>query len=250
VTAGEARGGERGSVAKWLARLERYAVVLLALTGAAFLLVVYTPLANLLAMPLWGAVPAGPATADVAVVLSGGRYEDGSLNEPALERTIRAVRLYHEGRVPRLLFSGGPCCGRSASALMAALAMDLGVPKDAILLEEHSTRTHDSAVYSAALLRQSGMGSVILVTSPCTCRGHGSPSPRRAYPCTRFLRRSEICCSCRARANASRSCETRSTSIWPWPSTGLGDGSNGAMEDSGTRLAAVDQRMHRRRGRG
>ena len=158
--------GERGGFGTWLARLERYAMALLALTGAAFLLVVYTPLASLLAMPLWRAVPAGPATAEVAVVLSGGRYEDGSLNEPALERTIAAVRLYRQGRVPRLLFSGGPCCGKSASALMAALAMDLGVPKDAILLEEHSTRTHDSAVYSAALLQQSGMGSVILVTSP------------------------------------------------------------------------------------
>ena len=158
--------GERGGGGTWLARLERYAVTLLALTGAAFLLVVYTPLANLLAMPLLRVAPARSATADVAVVLSGGRYNDGTLNEAALERTISAVRLYHLGHVPRLLFTGGPCCGWSASALMAALAMDLGVPKNAILLEEHSTRTHDNAVSCAALLRQSGMSSVILVTSP------------------------------------------------------------------------------------
>ncbi len=157
---------ERGAGGTWFARLERFAVVLLALTGAAFLLLVYTPLANLLAMPLLRIAPVGPATADVAVVLSGGRYDDGTLNEPALERTISAVRLYHQGHVPRLLFTGGPCCGLSTSALMAVLAVDLGVPKDAILLEEHSTRTRDSAVYTAALLRQSGMGSVILVTSP------------------------------------------------------------------------------------
>jgi len=127
---------------------------------------VRTPLANFLAMPLWRPTPASHAKADVAVVLSGGRYYDGSLNQSALERTIAAVRLYHQGQVPRLLFTGGPCCGWSVSALMAMLAMDLGVPKDAILLEEHSTRTRDSAVYSAALLKQNGMDSVILVTSP------------------------------------------------------------------------------------
>jgi uncharacterized SAM-binding protein YcdF (DUF218 family) len=158
--------GERGVDARTGWGIVRCGVVaLLALVGAAVLFVGSTPLANLLAMPLWAPAP-DPARADVAVVLSGGRYDDGSLNEAALERTVTAVVLYHRGLAPRLLFTGGPCCGRSASALMAALAADLGVPKDAILLEEQSTRTRESAVNAAALLRQHGWRSVILVTSP------------------------------------------------------------------------------------
>src|SRR2546427_2957123 len=143
----------------------RCVVAFLALVGAGLLIVVYTPLVNLLALPLWE-VPPNPPKADVAIILSGGRYRDGSLNEPAIERTVAAVRLYHQGLVPRLLFTGGPCCGRSASALMAALAMDLGVPKDAILLEEQSARTHDSVLHSSALLGRTGLRAAVLVTSP------------------------------------------------------------------------------------
>jgi len=130
-----------------------------------FLIVIYTPVANLLAIPLLVSVPSSPATAEIAVVLSGGRYGDGSLNEASLERTIAGVRLYYERRVSRLLFAGGPCCGRSASALMANLATELGVPREAILLEEQSSRTYDNALNSAALLRRNELRSVILVTS-------------------------------------------------------------------------------------
>lgn len=130
-----------------------------------FLTIAYTPLVNLLAMPLWS-VPPDPRGAEVAVVLSGGRNDDGSLNEAAVARTITAVRLYHQGIVPRLLFTGGPCCGRSASALMANFATELGVPKEAITLEEQSSRTYDNAINSAALLERDNLRSVILVTSP------------------------------------------------------------------------------------
>ncbi|OLD64303.1 MAG: hypothetical protein AUI47_06735 [Acidobacteria bacterium 13_1_40CM_2_68_5] len=146
-------------------RARRAAVALLALIGALSLTVGSTPLANLLAAPLL-TVRSAPAKADVAIILAGGRYLDGSLNEASIERTVAGVRLYYQGFVPRLLFTGGPCCGGSASALMAKLAMELGVPREAILLEEQSTRTHDSAVYSVALLRRRGLRSAILVTSP------------------------------------------------------------------------------------
>ena len=148
-----------------LACIERFVVSVLAFTGAMFLMVAYTPLVNILAMPLWR-VPPSPTKAQVAVVLSGGRNNDGSLNDEAVARTITAVRLYHQGLVPRLLFTGGPCCGQSASVLMANLATELGVPKEAITLEEQSSRTYDNAINSAALLRQDGLRSVILVTSP------------------------------------------------------------------------------------
>jgi len=158
-------GAPAGAGSLPLRRILESCVVFLAAVGAAFLILGWTPFANLLAMPLLR-VSSSPVKADVAVILAGGRYTDGSLNEASIERTVAGVRLYHEGLVPRLLFSGGPCCSRSAGALMAALAHDLGVPTSAILLEEQSTRTYDGALCSAELLRRDGLRSAILVTSP------------------------------------------------------------------------------------
>ena len=146
-------------------RIRRYSIAFFAVMGVVFLITAYTPLPGLLARPLWS-VPPAPAPADIIVVLSGGRYNDGSLNEAALERTITGVRLYYQGLAPRLLFTGGPCCGGSASALMANLATELGVPRGVILLDEESARTRDSATNLAALLRRRGWRYVILVTSP------------------------------------------------------------------------------------
>jgi uncharacterized SAM-binding protein YcdF (DUF218 family) len=87
------------------------------------------------------------------------------LNDAALERTVAGVRLFHQGLAPRLLFTGGPCCGESVSALMARLAVELGVPPGAIVLEEHSATTRESALASSALIRRHGFRSVTLVTS-------------------------------------------------------------------------------------
>lgn len=149
-------------------RVYRVVIALLAVTGSFCLLVVYTPFSNIFAIPLYRSSASKATHADVAdviVVLSGGRYNDGSLNDAAVERTVTGVRLYRQGLAPHLLFTGGPCCGRSASSRMASLAAELGVPRSAILLEEESLRTSESARYSAELLRSSGMQSAILVTS-------------------------------------------------------------------------------------
>lgn len=150
----------------WFARR---VIQLLALVGGMWLTVAYTPLANLLILPL-SSESSHPTSADVVVILSGGRYLDGSLNDEALRRTITGVRLYRRGLAPRLLFTGGPCCGQSASALMANLAEELGVPRAAILLEEQSRRTAESAIYSAAVLRVNQMRSALLVTGPLHLR--------------------------------------------------------------------------------
>lgn len=154
----------RACVASMLRWTRRYGIGLLAGVGGLFVFIVYTPAANLLARPL-DRIQSAPTKSDVIVILSGGRYLDGSLNEAAIERTITAVRLFHQGLAPLLLFSGGGCCGHSTSALMGRLAMDLGTPRSAILLEEQSRRTYESAVNVTATLRSNGMRSAILVTS-------------------------------------------------------------------------------------
>lgn len=149
----------------WRHRAGRLGAYLLGAAGAASLLVLYTPLANLLAMPLYG-VAETPRPADVIVVLAGWRNAEGSLNEAALKRTMTGARLYRQGLAPYVLFTGGPCCSGSVSGAMANLAVELGVPRSAILLEEESLRTRESATNSARVLRERGMRSALLVSSP------------------------------------------------------------------------------------
>src|SRR5947207_10959703 len=92
----------------------RVAVGFLVALGMSFVIVAETPVANLMARPLLR-VRSAPAKADIAVVLAAGRYLDGSLTQAAIERTVTGVRLYYRGVVPVLMFTGGPCCGQSAT---------------------------------------------------------------------------------------------------------------------------------------
>jgi uncharacterized SAM-binding protein YcdF (DUF218 family) len=149
----------------WRGRAGHLALYSFAGAGVTFLLILYTPLPNLLALPLYGA-PEEPRRADVIVVLAAWRNSDGLLNEAGLRRTIAGARLYRQGLAPYILFSGGPCCGRSVSSAMADFAAELGVPRPAILLEEDSVRTHESAINTAVILRARGMKSALLVSSP------------------------------------------------------------------------------------
>lgn len=48
---------------------------------------------------------------------------------------------------------------------MAVLMQDFGVPVSALLLEENSRNTRENASFSARLLKERGIGRVLLVTS-------------------------------------------------------------------------------------
>jgi uncharacterized SAM-binding protein YcdF (DUF218 family) len=49
---------------------------------------------------------------------------------------------------------------------MKALAVDLGVPKDKILLEKNPTTTYDHLIRVRDALKRNGFGAVIIVSSP------------------------------------------------------------------------------------
>mgnify|MGYP006270908179 CR=1 FL=1 len=111
--------------------------------------------------------------APVAVVLGGGVDPPATSRVPmnlqaGADRVVHAARLWHAGRVPLLLLSGGadPALSlRSEAAVMAGLLRELGVPGDALLLETASRNTRQNAAYSAALLARRGVDRVLLVTS-------------------------------------------------------------------------------------
>lgn len=87
----------------------------------------------------------------------------------AADRIWHAARLYHAGRAPLIIASGGnlpwnPRSMSEAEAMRAAL-VDFGVPDAAIVLEDASRTTRENMSYSRGLLEQRGIRTVLLVTS-------------------------------------------------------------------------------------
>lgn len=96
--------------------------------------------------------------ADAIVVISGG---------DTTERIKKGVELYKEGWAPVLVFSGAAASGDVSNAkMMKNIAVSMGVPVEAILLEEKSKTTEENAEYTSDLLKREGYNSFILVTSP------------------------------------------------------------------------------------
>lgn len=108
--------------------------------------------------------PSGPTEsgacqgADVIVAVSGG---------DTAARTMEAVKLYKRGWAPTLVFSGAAQDRNSPSnaAVMRSIALDAGVPEDAIIIDEHGRTTKQNATKTADLLASEDITSMILVTS-------------------------------------------------------------------------------------
>lgn len=112
--------------------------------------------------------------ADAVVVLGGAvrpAHSRGSYPDlgAAADRVWHGARIFHAGRAPRVLVSGGnlPWLGgaQSEAAAMRDFLLDLGVPADAVWLEERSRNTRENALYTAEMLEARGIGPVLLVTS-------------------------------------------------------------------------------------
>jgi len=109
---------------------------------------------------------------DAIVVLSGGIYDKGSLRPreqlsySSLLRTMCGADLYTRGLAPKIVLSGGDAKifgrGPHEALEMKHFALRVGVPEDAILVEDGSRTTHESAVETKRLL---GPASIVLATS-------------------------------------------------------------------------------------
>ena len=109
-----------------------------------------------------------------AMVVLGGAVSPPSASNAeidlgsAADRVWYAARLFHAGKAPMLILSGGYDPERHAyseARAMAAFLTDLGVSAQAIVLEEQSRNTWQNAAYSAALLKARGIDRILLVTS-------------------------------------------------------------------------------------
>lgn len=117
-----------------------------------------------------------------AVVVLGGAYsasgfdpgtgQDVEFGEAA-ERLWFAARLFHAGKAPLILLSGGHdprLVEFSEAEAMARIAADLDIPDEALLREGASRNTRENARYSASLLRREGIHRILLVTSAAHMR--------------------------------------------------------------------------------
>lgn len=105
--------------------------------------------------------------ADTIVVLGAGVTQGGWPGKASLERTVKGVILYKKGLANKIIFSGGwDHDGYIASAkAMAAVAKDLGVPPNAIIIEDQSHNTFENAKFTKDLMEKNQMKSALLVTS-------------------------------------------------------------------------------------
>ncbi|MEH6415957.1 YdcF family protein [Pseudomonas sp. CGJS7] len=163
----------------WLARWRRSGVTLF-MAGALWSLLWSMPAAadalrDSLQRAYLGQSAEGMPASDAIVVLGGdiGRldhFDSGDANAPELadNRVATAARAWHAGRAPTILLSGGPngtTRGISEARIMAEALNKLGVPSEALVLDEHSGDTRQNAEHSVRVASERGWHRVILVTS-------------------------------------------------------------------------------------
>ncbi len=124
----------------------------------------------------WQYLPASEIPQAEVLVVLGGATEPQQYPRPTVEvnsagdRVTYAAQLYHDGKAPVLLLSGGNVTlieGKATTQAdeMANLLEKMGVPKERMLIQPLSQNTHDDAEYCAQILKEKGISRVLLVTS-------------------------------------------------------------------------------------
>lgn len=113
-----------------------------------------------------------------AIVFGAGLRRDGSPTPVLFDRVRVAADMYHQGKVGRLLLSGSlGAYGRDETAAMRQLALELGVPESALVLDKLGTRTYQTCLRAKS---EYGIQAAALVTQRyhlpralATCEGLG-----------------------------------------------------------------------------
>jgi uncharacterized SAM-binding protein YcdF (DUF218 family) len=128
-----------------------------------FALSAFTPLPNALCRRT--VVAADPRPAEAIVVLGATMTRDGMLSASSLRRTLHGILLYRRGLAPSIVLLGPRSnSDRSQAEARAALAVECGIPQDAILTGEEMWTTREEAAGVRALLAPKGIRRIILVT--------------------------------------------------------------------------------------
>lgn len=103
--------------------------------------------------------------ADVAVILGARAYADGRPSDALADRVRTGCDLYRAGLVHRLVMSGGPGDGRHhETEVMKTLAIKLGVPEQAILIDQNGVNTQATVENTQTLFDACGADRVLIVS--------------------------------------------------------------------------------------
>lgn len=103
--------------------------------------------------------------ADVAVVLGARVHDDGHLSWSLEDRVQTAVELYDDGLVRGLVMSGGVGAnGVDEASAMRDRAVELGVPRDVVLVDSMGVDTDATVADTVPLLAREGARRVLVVS--------------------------------------------------------------------------------------
>ena len=87
---------------------------------------------------------------------------DGVGGEPLPPRLMHALRIYRAGKAPLIVISAADA---PEAQLNADRLVELGAPRSALILETESQNTRENAVNAAAIFKEHGWRTGLLVTS-------------------------------------------------------------------------------------
>lgn len=110
---------------------------------------------------------------DYGIVLSGMVWYDSKTQRTnflqSSDRIWQAVRLYKEGRIKKILITGGAAGffekDTIESVLLKNFLIKIGIPNSDILTEEQSRNTRENAMYTAEILQNKPYSNLLLITS-------------------------------------------------------------------------------------
>jgi uncharacterized SAM-binding protein YcdF (DUF218 family) len=153
--------------AVWPTPFRHLAMAGVALLGAVWLAVAFTPLTTRMAAPL---VRQDPLQAGDAVFVFASRMQlDGDPSPDAMSRLLRGLELVGEGRSRFLVVSEMPQ-PQGRYAPLASAWVERFAPRAEVLAVGPVSNTHDEAVAVARLFRERGWKRVLAVTSPTHTR--------------------------------------------------------------------------------
>ena len=121
-------------------------------------------------------VPSGTLPDAEAIVVLSSNAQPALPPQPAItvddataNRLLYGVQLYHQGKAPTLIISGGRLPWQKSlppiSESMAEMAEMMGVPKSSVVQERDSGNTYENALGVNAILKARHFHRILLVTS-------------------------------------------------------------------------------------
>ncbi|MCA8960274.1 MAG: YdcF family protein [Planctomycetes bacterium] len=103
--------------------------------------------------------------ADAAVVFGSRVFSDGTPSLALADRMRTAIEVFREGLVDHLVFSGGPGDGEfHETDVMLNMALEAGVPRDAIIVDIAGLDTWSTVLHCRAILAEHGFERLLAVS--------------------------------------------------------------------------------------